>query len=733
MTETERGHALLYSGKLAEAAAAFRRVLARNPNDARAHSGLGNALLASGDDAGAAASLDAACRLSNGIAGAFSARAWLAHKHGNMALAGTCAERAIALDASDANGHFIRFHVLWHGNRFDEAERSFERAAAIHTRYVDERHELGDRAFDRKEFAMAVRHYRAYTRQRPHDANGWMNLGSSLMHSGDPAGARSCLERAVTLAPTQSRPLAKLAAMMKDRGETRELIPVLQRLLELSPAAIDVRLDLALSLISVSRYSEAKPHLAKILELDPRHMVARWLDFQRPDDVVAHDQAERDRYLARWREGIAWFEQLDAKDARFAAQADATLASSTNFYLAYLGQPLVEEQRRNAAVARRLTLAVWPGVRETQPRAIGTQRRRVLIFSPSLLQHSVERVWANTWLGLDPAEFELCVMHAGAANADASTRWRERGIRFETGPRQAATWIADIQSFAPDIVVYLDIGMHQLMQALPSLRLAPTQVTTWAHPVTSGMDTIDYFLSADAFEPDNGAQHYTERLVRLPRLGTMVPLPEWRVPEFTLETDAPLRLLCTQHAHKLHPGHDALFARVLAQLPDAELDILCSSPPHVAQALAARMQESFAQHGVDFGTRCRVHPLLTHRDYLRHVASADICLDSLDFSGCITSIDALWCERPIVTLPGTLMRGRQTAGLMRLIGLDELIATSEDDYVRIAVRLAQDAAWRAELRARIHARKTELFEDRGAVEALAQFLRSVEHPADRHD
>src|SRR5205807_9371173 len=48
--------------------------------------------------------------------------------------------------------------------------------------------------------------------------------------------------------------------------------------------------------------------------------------------------------------------RLDWTDERVARQADAVLASSTNYHLPYLGLPLVTEQKRLAVLLRRLTL-----------------------------------------------------------------------------------------------------------------------------------------------------------------------------------------------------------------------------------------------------------------------------------------------------------------------------------------------------------------------------------------
>ena len=64
-------------------------------------------------------------------------------------------------------------------------------------------------------------------------------------------------------------------------------------------------------------------------------------------------------------------------------------------------------------------------------------------------------------------------------------------------------------------------------------------------------------------------------------------------------------------------------------------------------------------------------------------------VDTLHWSGGNTSLDALACALPIVTLPGRFMRGRQSAGMLRLMGIDELVARDADDYVRIVARLVE--------------------------------------------
>jgi protein O-GlcNAc transferase len=634
-----------------------------------------------------------------------------------------------ALDRNDPNAQFVLALGLCELRRHEEAEPYFARAAQLRQGYAVARFVLGNQCFDAGDFEGAARHYAAYAKLYPQDAQGWINLGLSWMNGSAWQNARFALERAIALVPTQPKPAAMLATTLKQAGAApAELIAALQRATALNTGRADLHLDLARCLIGADRFGEAKAALRRVLELDPGNTTAAWLEFQYPDDVVAPTQAAREQFLTRWHAGIERFLAIDWREPRHAAQADSTIASTTNFYLAYLGLPLIEEQRRNAQVLRRLTFAASQDAAETTPRTIDRARRKIAIFSPSLNSHAVGKVWAGALLALDPAEFELGIFHP-APNVDASAeRFRERAACFESDMRSVNEWITTLRAFAPDVLVFLDVGMHQFVQAVASLRLAPVQVATWGHPVTTGMATIDYFLGADACEPRDADQHYTERLVRLPRLGTWLELPDPAQPRATDAQDNAIRFLCTQSADKLHPGHDLLFARILADTPGATLDLLCNKPTHVAHALVARMRDAFAQAGVDFDARCRVHGRLAFDEYRKFLARAHICLDSLDFSGGITSLDCLWHDLPIVTLPGALMRGRQTFGMLQLLGLDDLIARDIDDYVRIAVNLAHDEHWRQALQARISARKHELYRDESVVKALSEFLRTVQPP-----
>jgi predicted O-linked N-acetylglucosamine transferase (SPINDLY family) len=113
---------------------------------------------------------------------------------------------------------------------------------------------------------------------------------------------------------------------------------------------------------------------------------------------------------------------------------------------------------------------------------------------------------------------------------------------------------------------------------------------------------------------------------------------------------------------------------------------------------------------------------LAAHDFLQLLTVADVLLDPIHFGGGNTTFEALAFGTPIVTWPGEFMRGRVTYACYRKLGVLDCVAADWDDYVKIAVRLATDHAWREDVRSRILASNHVLFENAGAVCELEEFF-----------
>ncbi|MGH8714593.1 MAG: tetratricopeptide repeat protein, partial [Casimicrobiaceae bacterium] len=183
-------------------------------------------------------------------------------------------------------------------------------------------------------------------------------------------------------------------------------------------------------------------------------------------------------------------------------------------------------------------------------------------------------------------------------------------------------------------------------------------------------------------------------------------------------------LLCPQSLWKIHPDNDLLFAEMLAANPRAMLIFFGGWHPAPIDRFMQRLKRTLDSFGIPIRERTRVLPQVAHDDYLRINLLCDAMVDTMHWSGGNSSLDAFACSLPVVTLAGPFMRGRQSAGMLSLLGVPELIAGDRADYLAIAARLAEDGAWRRELAGRIGAAQPSLFDVPDAIDCLQALLQA---------
>lgn len=240
-----------------------------------------------------------------------------------------------------------------------------------------------------------------------------------------------------------------------------------------------------------------------------------------------------------------------------------------------------------------------------------------------------------------------------------------------------------------------------------ALRPAPVQASWLGYFATTGLSDIDALLLDDWHAPSEVAAQCIEPVWRLPR-GKFCYQPAPWAPA----TVAPPPCLsqghitfgCFNNTSKLNPAVLALWARLLHAIPHARL--LLKWRTLIDAGLRQRVVNTFAEHGID-PARVSCRGASFHADLLHEYADIDIALDPFPFTGGLTSCEALWMGVPVLTWPGATPVSRQTWALLAAIGLPELAARDEHDYLRIAQQLASQPehlnTLRHSLRARMQA------------------------------
>jgi protein O-GlcNAc transferase len=276
------------------------------------------------------------------------------------------------------------------------------------------------------------------------------------------------------------------------------------------------------------------------------------------------------------------------------------------------------------------------------------------------------------------------------------------------------------------VLLYPEVGMDPIAGRLAAQRLAPVQCVAWGHPETTGMPTMDYFLSAALMEPPDAAEHYTECLVRLPGLGVHVtpeapPEPLDRA-SLGLDPAAPV-YWSAQALYKYLPRYDSVFPRIARAVGACRFVFIgFAKSQAVTEMFCHRLAGAFTAFGLDWQRHCTIMAPMPQARFLAAVGLADVVLDTPGWSGGRSTLDCLAQSPAIVTLPGPLMRGRHTAAILRRIGCETTIAGSIDEYVALAVRLGCDATWRARVRRAVAEGKHRAFRDTEPVRALETFL-----------
>ena len=683
--------------------------------------------LAAGDAGGARSLADALLRDPSLATGdrvaALVLRARASEAQRDLAQAIVDLEGALALDPSHARIWNELGLTCADAGMNDRAIAAFERATRADPAYARAWNNLSNalRAADR--IGDAVRAAERAVAADPRYALAWSNLGALKRDAGDDAGAEVALRRALELDANLRAALTTLAGLLRERGDLDGAAQAFAQVARLDPRDANALLQRAGTLAEADDLDDARAAYAEAGARDPRMLRAlfgQWLTLPMVPESVGAVAAARDAYAR----GLAEVER--AAPTRAAKLSGDRLLDElrwTNFLLAYQGGDDLSLQVRFAQmVAQLLEARASAWVQPRPARARAGARVKVGFVSTFFRESTAGRYFEHWVTDLPRDGFDVHVYHLLPGMNPLAERLAARADHFRHCPWWRPSQLAPrILADALDVLVYPELGMGAVPFALAGLRLAPLQCAAWGHPVTTGHATIDVYFSSGAMEPADGASHYAEKLVTLPGIGTRYRAPaapaDASRERFGLPAGVPL-LLCSQSLFKIHPDNDALFARVLAAVPDATLVHFEGRDRRLTARYAARL----AAAGIA-AARVRILPQCAHDDFLRVNSACDVMLDTLHWSGGNTSLDALACGLPIVTLPGRFMRGRQSAGMLALVGVDELVARDADDYVRIVASLAGDAHRRAALAQRIRAAHSRVFDDPEPVAALAQWLR----------
>jgi predicted O-linked N-acetylglucosamine transferase (SPINDLY family) len=646
---------------------------------------------------------------------------------GHPEAAATCFQAAVAMEPGFAEAHFNLALAVRGRGQPAAAIESLRRAVGLRPNFSQALLVLGNLLWDQGELAEAADCYRSAAAQEPGFAEAHFNLGNAARALGDSRGAEEAYRRALGVRDDFAQAWNNLGQVFKDRNRIDEALACYDRALRADPGLAEAHYNIGVARQLDGRYDESLAHFEQALRCDPSYAPARWLHdlslpilYERPEDI----HLLRRRFAANLERLIRGTPLESAEDRR---RALAGVASTTHFFLQYQGQDDRDLQRVYGGFLQRVMAACYPQwfERPPMPALAAGERIRVGYVSSFMRNHTVGQFLLGWLEGHRRERFEIFCYHIGADTDALTERIRARADVFHQVGGHLEAAAGRIAADRLHLLVYTDIGMNALASQLAALRLAPVQCKGWGHPVTTGLPSIDYYLGSDLMEPEDAAGHYSETLVRLPNLAlhyTPPALPERPLSRAELGlSEGAFVYLNSQSLFKNLPQHDDVYPRIAREVPHARFVFISHSRPAVTERFRSRLARAFDAYGMPAERFCRFTARLDFAGFLSLNLASDALLDTLEWSGGKTTLEALACGLPVVTCPGRFMRGRHAFAMLRMMGISRTVAADKDEYVRVAVQLARDPGLLAEMRSRVAERRGRLYRDSRFIEALEDF------------
>jgi predicted O-linked N-acetylglucosamine transferase (SPINDLY family) len=247
--------------------------------------------------------------------------------------------------------------------------------------------------------------------------------------------------------------------------------------------------------------------------------------------------------------------------------------------------------------------------------------------------------------------------------------------------------LAQIQKDNIDILIDLAGHTHNNRLPLFALKPAPVQVTYLGYPNTTGLQTIDYRLTDTIADPPSFQQFYTEKLMYLsPCFLCYEPLNHTPSPERHYSekiTFGSFNNLGKMNAHVVQT-----WAAILKELPNARLFL--KSKVLADDKMQQFVRNTFSKYDIQ-PDRLDFSGYINHyTTHLEQYHKVDIALDSFPYNGTTTTFESLWMGVPVLTLAGKTHSSRVSKSILTSLGLTDLIASSESDYIAKAIRLASN-------------------------------------------
>ncbi len=667
------------------AAGYLQQAIKINPGDAAFYSNLAEIYRVIGRFDDAAACCRAALSLQPEHAGAMNNLGLALFGQGSLHEALPTYKRALELDPTLVEAHNNLGTILKQLNRPQEAIESYREAIRLRPTFAEAHNNLAGICKEMGDLESAKRHYQEALRFKPDFAEPHYNLGNIYSEQNQLAAAIECFQAALRLRPMLHEAHNNLAGAFKTIGAVDAALLNYREAIRIKPDFAQAFFNIGVIYDEQNLLEEARQNYLEAVRLCP-------------ELAEAHNNLGS-LYLKLGR--ADWARESFAASVKHKPE-HVGFASNILLCEQYLpDMSLAKMYRTHTAWAHTYAEPLRPAWPTHQNNRAPERRLRLGFVSADLGFHPVGCFFQPLLENLDQRQVEI-YLYAAKKNID---------FQAERLARSCNQWrqIHDLSEVdlaklieGDQIDILFDLSGHTAHHRLLTFarKPAPVQAGWIGYAGTTGFSAIDYML-ADRFQiPQESEQYYTEKILRFPDAWICFepPIDAPEVNALPAAQSGVVTFGSFNFLAKVTPKVVEVWAEILRRIPNSRIVLLYRG--FDAESARSRFRELFTACGIeqDRVVLLGTHP---HSEVMRQYHNVDIALDPFPYSGGLTTCESLWMGVPVVTCPSETFAGRHSYCLMSNVGLTDTIAGDHEQYIQVAVKLANDLPRLAGIRARL--------------------------------
>ena len=556
----------------------------------------------------------------------------------------------------------------------------------------------------------AIHAYTQTIRLRPDYFEALNNLGNILREHSNTDSAIEIYNKALKLKPDCAEAWNNLGNVLKERGQIENAIENYKKAIQIKPDYAEAWNNLGSAMSAQNRFKDAIEHYRHALKLKPDYAEA-WSNLGGVMEIIG----EFNTSIESYRQALKH-------------KPDYNIAFSNLLYLLSYNvvcspeQILVEHRNWGCIHEEKQKIHNFSHIKPTNP----NKRLRIGYVSSDFRKHALSFFFEPILRNHDKSHVEIyCYSNVNGPD-DTTERLKTIADGWYSTLEMNDTEVAQ-KIYDDKIDILIDLAGHTAKNRLIifSYKPAPIQITYLGYCNTTGLKSMDYWITDSVLHPEDTFELAVEDIVRLQRCWTCYQ-PPVDAPE--IKTDMLANKIITfgsfNNVSKLSKNVIECWSQLLKEVANSRLILKARqlADPFIQEKISAQ----FAQNGINSE---QLILLPSTPSYMSDYNRIDIALDTFPRTGGVTTADALWMGVPVITLSGQRYIERQGASILNAIGLDELITSTPEEYITRAVTLAKNHTQRAELKSSMRQLMTNspLCDGQDLAEALETTYRKMWH------